>query len=168
MFLGSQQLTIDAKNRLSVPYIFRRKFDEERDGHSFYALPGRRPRTLSLYPDKRYERVLGVEPDNEVLSDNAYGYRQFLDSHTVLLDPDKQGRVLIPEWLLSSVGIENEVVLAAVRDHLELWRRDDHEAFAKEMWAALPERRASAVDEMKRLVAGASAATTATADAAAG
>jgi hypothetical protein len=43
------------------------------------------------------------------------------------------------------------VVLIAVRDHLELWRRDEFEAFEAGMWPEYPDQRAKAVDEMKSL-----------------
>ena len=36
---------------------------------------------------------------------------------------DKQGRVVIPASLLQTAGIEREVVVAGVYDHLEIWDR---------------------------------------------
>lgn len=152
MFLaGTFELTIDAKNRLSVPFAIRRKLSEERDGQSLYAVPGRRAGTLALYPEKYYERLRAGLPADEALSEEAFAYRQFESSQSALLEPDSQGRVLIPERLLKRVGIDKEVVLIAVRDHLELWRRADFEAFESAMWGAYPQKRAAAMDEMKRL-----------------
>lgn len=152
MFLaGTHELSIDSKNRLSIPFAIRRKLSEERDGHSFYVMPGRRRGTLAFYPEKYYERLRANLPDDDALSDAAYAYRQFEYSQSALLDPDSQGRVLIPDRLLKRAGLEREAVLIAVRDHLELWRRDDFEQFESQMWPEYPEQRTRAVEEMKQL-----------------
>lgn len=157
MFLaGTYELTIDIKNRLSIPFAIRRKLNEERDGHAFYAVPGRRKGTLALYPEKYYERLRADLPADDSLSDEAYAYRQFEYSQSALLDPDGQGRVLIPERLLKKAGLDKDVVLIAVRDHLELWRRADFEAFEGGMWPEYPQQRAKAVAEQRRLATEAS------------
>lgn len=152
-FAGTHELTIDGKNRLSIPFAIRRKLSEDRDGHSFYLVPGRRPGTLALYAEKYYERVRADLPGDDSLSDEAYAYRQFEYSQSALLGPDGQGRVLIPERILKRAGLGKDVVLIAVRDHLEIWRREDFEAFEGEMWPAYPQQRANAVQEMKTLAA---------------
>ncbi len=36
---------------------------------------------------------------------------------------DKQGRVMIPAPLASHAGLERDVVVAGVHDHLEIWDR---------------------------------------------
>jgi MraZ protein len=154
MFLaGTFELTIDAKNRLSIPFVLRRKLDPERDGHALYVVPGRRTGTLALYPEKYYERLRADLPGDDALSDEAFAYRQFESSQSALLDPDGQGRVLIPERLLKRAGMDKDVTLIAVRDHLELWQRADFEAFEAEMWGAYPQKRTQAMDEMKQLAA---------------
>jgi len=38
-------------------------------------------------------------------------------------EPDKQGRVMLPTTLAKNAGIGREVVVAGVRDHLEIWDR---------------------------------------------
>jgi MraZ protein len=152
MFLtGTYELTIDNKNRLSVPFAIRRKLSDEHDGHSFYVVPGRRPQTLALYAERYYEKLRAALPPDDALSDEAFAFRQFEYAHSALLDPDAQGRILIPERLLKQAGLDKEVVLVAVRDHLELWRRDDFDKFADTMWAQYPQHRARALDEMNRL-----------------
>ena len=153
-FTGTYELTVDNKNRLSIPFAVRRKLSEERDGHAFYVVPGRRPGTLDLYAEKYYERLRADLPADDSLSDEAYAYRQFEYSQSALLDPDAQGRVLIPERLLKHAGLEKDVVLLAVRDHLEVWRKADFDAFDAGMWPDYPQKRAQAIAEMKNLAPG--------------
>jgi MraZ protein len=109
---------------------------------------------LALYAEKYYERLRAELPEDDALSDDAYAFRQFEYSQSALLDPDAQGRILLPERLLKRAGLDKEVVLIAVRDHLELWRRDDFEQFEESMWPRYPEQRARALDEMKQLAPG--------------
>jgi len=154
MFLaGTYELTIDAKNRLSIPFAIRRKLHPEEHGQSFYLIPGRRSGTLALYPEKYYERLQENVPPDDALSEEVFAFRQFEYAASALLEPDDQGRVLLPQRLLQRLGFGKDVVLIAVRDHLELWRREDFEAFESGMWAAYAERRAKALEEMKRVVA---------------
>ncbi len=148
---GLYELVIDNKNRLSIPFAIRRKLHEDRDGHAFYALPGRRKGTVSLYPQRHYERLCAhLAPDN-LLSESTFNFRQFECARSAPLDPDGQGRVLLPDSLLKRMGLGPNVVLIGVRDHLELWRPEDFAAFDEEMWSEYPERRAKAVDELNRL-----------------
>ncbi len=152
MFLsGTYDLAIDNKNRLSIPFTIRRKLSEDRDGHSFYVVAGRRRGTLALYPEKYFERLRAADPADDSLSDAAYAFRQFEYSQSALLEPDAQGRVLLPDRLVKRVGLAASVILIGVRDHLEVWRPEDFEAFDNEMWPAYPERRTKALEEMKQL-----------------
>jgi MraZ protein len=38
-------------------------------------------------------------------------------------DLDKQGRVMVPQPLVEHAKLDREVVVAGVRDHLEIWDR---------------------------------------------
>lgn len=152
MFLaGTYELSIDNKNRLSIPYSIRRKLNEERDGHSFYVVPGRRQGTLALYAEKYYEQLRANLPPDDQLSDDAFAFRQFEYSQSALLDPDNQGRILIPERLLQRAGIRKDAVMIAVRDHLELWSREAFDEFERAMWSNYPQQRSNAINEMNRL-----------------
>ena len=149
MFLvGTYELTIDAKNRLSIPFNIRRKLDGRRDGHAFYVLPGLRHGTLALFPEEYFERLRPVPPA-ESLSESTHQWRQFEYSQCGLLDSDSQGRVLIPDRLIKRVGLGKEVTLIGVQDHLELWSRKDFEEFENSQWDGLADNRAKAMAELK-------------------
>jgi MraZ protein len=147
---GTYELTIDAKNRLSIPFNIRRKLDERRDGQSFYVVPGQRQGTLALYPEVYFERLRPVLRE-ESLSDETHRWRQFEFSQCALLDPDAQGRILLPERTLKRVGVGKDVVLIGVQDHLELWDRKQFEDFENEQWARFSENRAKAMQELRAL-----------------
>ncbi len=151
MFVGTHELTIDSKNRLSIPYAVRSKLNPEKHGRCFYVLPGRRLGTLDLYPDLVFERGRQDTPASDRLSDEALAWLQFESSQTWLLDPDDQGRVLIPARLLKRAGLERDVVLIGVRDHMELWSKAAFEKFELERWTEYPAQRARAAEEIAKM-----------------
>ncbi len=46
---------------------------------------------------------------------------------------DRQGRVIVPAALSNQASLRREVVVAGVRDHLEIWDRDAWREHLKEV-----------------------------------
>jgi MraZ protein len=148
-FVGTYELAIDNKNRLSIPHAVRSKMDCNTEGRSFYIVPGQRRGTLAIYPERYFERTRAQIPPPEQLSEEGYEWRQFEYSQSALVDPDNQGRILIPERLLRRAGIGREVTLIGVQDRLELWSRSEFEAFQEGKWPDYPQHRAKAMRELR-------------------
>jgi MraZ protein len=152
-FVGMYELTIDAKSRLSIPHAIRSKMNCDADGRSFYVVPGQRRGTLAMYPERYFEQARAQIPPPEQLSEDGHEWRQFEYSQSALLDPDSQGRILIPERLLTRAGIGREVTLIGVQDRLELWSRTAFDAFQDGKWPEYPQHRAAAMKELRALQA---------------
>ena len=150
-FVGNYSLSIDAKHRLSIPHQVRSKMDASTHGRSFYVVPGRRPGILAVYPDLYFEWTRQEIPAEEQLSEDAHAWRQFELSQSALIDPDSQGRILIPDRLLKRAGINKEVTLAGVQDHLEVWDRAAYESFESSLWDKFPQVRKEAMAEFREL-----------------
>ena len=150
-FVGMYELTIDAKNRLSIPHAVRSKMNCDTDGRAFYIAPGQKRGTLAIYPERYFEQTRAQFPADEQLSQEAYEWRQFEYSQAALLDPDSQGRILIPERLLKRAGIGREVTLIGVQDRLEMWSRAEYDAFQDGKWPDYPQHRAAAMKELREL-----------------
>lgn len=132
IFIGEHDLTLDDKNRLLVPSDVRRVMSPERDGEGFYVIIGvnRKP---WLFPERYYELLLDREaetlppeaelnPDLQRLDD---WQKRFGMARRVAWD--RQGRILLPEATLRRTETQRDVTLVGVRNHLELWNRDDWE-----------------------------------------
>jgi MraZ protein len=127
LLYGEYPLTIDDKNRLLVPAVVRKSLDAQRDGNAFFMITGIN-RKLWLYPERIYEALAAqsiteLSPNEDLLEFDQMSYGMALR-----LDWDKQGRILIPEMTLQRAALNREVTMTGVRDHLELWNRDDWEA----------------------------------------
>jgi MraZ protein len=133
MLLGEYEHTIDDKNRLTLPAKFRQAFG---DG---VILTRGLERCVVAYPrhdwTERVERRLdALDP----LSGEARAVRRFTFSGASDDQLDKQGRVTIPPPLLRHAGLEREVVVAGLHDHLEIWDRAAWRAQLAELEGSAP------------------------------
>jgi MraZ protein len=139
MLLGEYEHTLDDKNRITLPAKFRAAFaagvvvTRGMDG-CLYAY---RQEDWDKLVDNR---LAGLDP----LSKEGRRMQRFFFSGAAEAELDKQGRVMIPAALIEHAGLGRNVVVAGVRDHLELW---DGAAWRKEM----KEVEGSAEDVAERL-----------------
>jgi MraZ protein len=118
MLLGEFEHSIDEKNRLTLPAKFRQALSggvvvtRGMDG------------CLYAYARDDWEHVVDSRlAQLDPLSREARVMQRFFFSGAAEGEPDKQGRIVIPPALLEHAGLGREVVVAGVRDHLEIWDR---------------------------------------------
>ena len=115
MFLGEYTHSIDDKGRVTIPSKFRgelaaglvvtRGFDQN----------------LMVFPLQEWQ-VLAEKIANRPLSDDSVrAFRRRVFSGAVDLEPDRQGRIVLPQYLREFANIENEVVVAGMFNYVELW-----------------------------------------------
>ncbi|HEX2110329.1 MAG TPA: division/cell wall cluster transcriptional repressor MraZ [Gaiellaceae bacterium] len=116
MLLGEYEHALDDKNRVTLPARFREAFAD-----GVFVARGIDPCLLVYPPDgwTRFvdEQMAGLNP----FSREARQMSRYLFAGTVETDLDKQGRVMLPPPLLEHAKLRRGVVVAGVRDHLELW-----------------------------------------------
>ncbi|MFN8188218.1 MAG: division/cell wall cluster transcriptional repressor MraZ [Gaiellales bacterium] len=118
MFLGEYEHTLDDKNRLTLPAKFRDAFVE--GAVVTRGMDG----CLSVYAKSDWERFVSVRlGELDPFSSEARQIERFLFSGAAEAEPDRQGRVMIPSALLAHAKLDREVVVAGVRDHVEIWDR---------------------------------------------
>jgi MraZ protein len=118
MLVGEFDHTIDEKNRLTLPAKFRQAFagglvvTRGMDG------------CLYVFPRDEWEAsVEGRLAELDPLSKEGRLMQRYFYSGAAEADPDKQGRVMVPTALSEHAGLGRDVVIAGVRDHLEIWDR---------------------------------------------
>ena len=118
MLLGEHEHTLDDKNRLTLPARFRAAFaggvvvTRGMDG------------CLYAYRREDFNRLVETRlVELDPLSQEGRRMHRFFFSGAAEVDPDKQGRVMIPAALIQHAGLGREVVVAGVHDHLEIWDR---------------------------------------------
>lgn len=118
MFLGEFRHTIDEKGRLTIPAKFRgllaagmvvtRGFD----------------RNLMAFSLEGWEELAERIKSLPISDPSAREFRRRVFSGAVDLIPDRQGRVLLPTYLREFAGIDGDVVIAGMYNHLEIWNGD--------------------------------------------
>jgi MraZ protein len=118
MLLGEYEHTLDDKNRLTLPARFREPFDgglvvtRGMDG------------CLFVFTREDWERFVAVRLEGlDPFSKEARQMSRFLFSAAAEAELDKQGRFPLPPPLIQHARLGREVVVAGVRDHVEIWDR---------------------------------------------
>ena len=119
MLLGEYEHTIDDKNRLTLPARFREAFGD--------GVVVTRGLDICLYvlPRGDWQRMVddSLQP-LDTLSRETRELERYFYSAAAEADLDKQGRVMIPTPLARYARLGREVVVAGVRNRLEIWDRD--------------------------------------------
>jgi MraZ protein len=118
MFLGEYEHTLDDKNRLTLPARFRDAF-----GGGLVVARGM-DGCLVVYTRDAWTEFVSVRLDGlDPFSREARQMSRFVFAGAHETEPDKQGRVMIPPPLVAHGRLDREVVIAGVRDHVEIWNR---------------------------------------------
>jgi transcriptional regulator MraZ len=117
MLLGTHDHTIDDKSRLTLPAKFRHSFEA-----GVVVTRGLDP-CLVAYPRDEWARSQSRIAELDTLSGEARQLQRVVYGNAVEGDLDKQGRFVIPTKLREYAGLDRDVVVAGVNDHLEIWDR---------------------------------------------
>lgn len=126
MFLGEYEHTIDAKSRLAIPARFRSQMDRGA------VISKGQGACLSVYTIERWE-----ERSNELVASKSgeelrdFERRIYPSASEVELDG--QGRIVIPAKLRTYAKLGNDVTIAGVRDHFEVWDRATWQAYQERL-----------------------------------
>ena len=124
---GEYELLIDDKSRLLIPSEVRRAIVPDVHGDAFFLMPGINKMPW-LYVERYYEELVARVPQEMTPAMDMLAFDQLHFARASRVEPDKQGRIVMPEKVLRRANIKREVTLIGVRDHLEVWNRDEWDA----------------------------------------
>lgn len=137
MFQGTYNLTLDDKGRIALPTGQRELLSAFCGGAISVMNNPLDAGCLWIYPRPEWERVRqelmslnSFEPAHRILQ------RQMLGS-SVDLDPDNNGRVLLPPTLRDHAGLGKRCVLVGLGMKYELWNDEAYRAISAPLDAAL-------------------------------
>ena len=133
---GTYLRTFDDKQRFAVPKRLRDEMLHQEAGELYVAPEV--DRSLSLFaPDLFAERAQRLAESSG--RGHVRNYLRLYYSQAERVDVDGQGRIRIPERLIQFSGLQQEVVLLGVHDHLEIWDKATWQAFFAEHSPAFDE-----------------------------
>lgn len=137
MLIGEYQHSLDAKGRISFPSKLR-----EALGASFVVTKGL-DNCLFVYRLEDW-KVL-EEKTAQLPTSKARQIQRFLFAGAALVEPDKQGRVLLPQKLREHANLGDDVTVIGVSTRVEIWDTERWNALNEELTS---ESIADAMDEL--------------------
>jgi MraZ protein len=146
MFRGRFTHTIDTKGRMSIPSGFRTELERRSQRAPILTSAYE---CLRLYPYEDWcDFESGVvEQTGEDL--DAQSFRRMLLSGATDCPIDKQGRMLIPQYLRDHAGLDREITIAGVGQFIEFWDKARFDADLQKTQARYPDI-VSLVESRKR------------------
>ncbi len=128
LLTGTHSRTLDEKKRMTLPKRVREQIGDEAQ---LFVVPGA-DQTLWIYTKDELEKLSGKLDDTPATDAEARVFRRLFFAQMEEVDLDRTGRVLIPDRLITFAGLEHEVVLLGVQDHLEVWDTNRWQAYFAE------------------------------------
>ena len=125
MFIGQYSHSLDNKGRVAVPAKFRSKLKKA-------VVTKGLDSCLFLYPEKEWQKMadqIAARPID--VADNRAFSRTILAGATEV-EFDKQGRIILPEYLRKFAGIKKNVIIAGLYNRLEIWDEEKWNKYQKE------------------------------------
>ena len=106
---------VDEKKRLAVPSKFRTELKNK------VVVTRGLDRCLFVYTMKSWEELAGKLGSLPVGEADTRSFTRLMLAGAVDVDVDKQGRILIPDYLKEYAGLTKNVVIAGLYNRLEIW-----------------------------------------------
>lgn len=120
MFIGEYNHTIDDKGRIIIPSKLRNDL-----GNNFIVTRGL-DGCLFIYSNSEWNNIINKYKNLPDTKEKRSFLRVFLSGATIC-EYDRQGRINIPQSLISYANLKRECIIVGVFDRLEIW--------AKETWS---------------------------------
>jgi MraZ protein len=115
MFIGEYQHNIDEKGRLAVPVKFRNELAKG-------AVVTRGiDNCLFLYPQKDWEQLAEKLSKLPISKANTRAFARLMLAGAMDCEVDKQGRIILPDYLRKYASVKKKVVIAGLYNRLEIW-----------------------------------------------
>lgn len=127
MFYGEYLHTIDRKGRLILPAKFRESA-KSNFIDKFFITRGL-DSCLFMFSEDEWRTQEQKFKSLPITKQQARSFSRLYFSGAVEVSADKQGRILIPQFLKDYAGIKREVVIVGVSNRIEIWSRDKWKEF---------------------------------------
>ena len=118
MFIGEYNHTIDAKGRLIIPSRYREEL-----GENFKVTKGF-DGCLFAYDNSDWNRLQEKLAALPLANKESRVLNRFFLGSAMDAEFDKQGRILVTAPLRDHAGLNKDVVLVGVGNHIEIWSRE--------------------------------------------
>jgi MraZ protein len=115
MFIGEYQHSMDEKGRLAVPVKFRA------DLLKGAVVTRGLDRCLFLYTLEQWNQLAEKLVKLPLSQSKSRAFARLMLAGAMDVTLDRQGRVMLPEYLRQYAGVSKKVVITGLYDRLEIW-----------------------------------------------
>jgi MraZ protein len=127
MFYGEYFHSIDRKGRLILPSKFR-EVAKANFIERFFVTRGL-DKCLFMFSEEEWRAQESKFKAIPFTKQQARTFNRLFFSGAVDIVPDKQGRILLPQYLKDFADIKKEVVVVGVANRIEIWAKDKWQEF---------------------------------------
>ena len=129
MFYGEYIHTIDRKGRLILPARFR-EVAKQQFIDKFFVTRGL-DTCLFMFSEEEWRSQETKFKSMSFTKQEARVFNRLYFSGAMEIVPDKQGRILLAQYLKDYAGIKRDVIIVGVSNRIEIWSKDIWEEFYK-------------------------------------
>lgn len=129
MFYGEHEHSIDNKGRLIIPSKFREVF-KENYVERFFVTRGL-DTCLFVFTEDEWKKQEGRFKSLSFTNSEARHFNRLYFSGACEVTCDKQGRVIIPDYLKDFALIKRDVVIVGVSNRMEIWSKENWQHYFK-------------------------------------
>ena len=126
MLIGEYQHSLDSYGRVNFPAKLREDVAE-----TFNLSKGLGDPCLFVYSQQEWDKL--TEKLNSLPLSKARALQRFLFAGATQVQPDKQGRILIPQNLRQYAGLQKDLVIVGASNRAEIWDQDQWEQMCNEV-----------------------------------
>ena len=119
MLMGRFDYTVDSKSRANFPPKFRNEMGDVLYVTKWF------DKCLVAYGQEQWDKLDSRFDDMPTVQ--AKDMLRVLYGNAVELTPDKQGRILLPQYLKDHAGITKDIVIIGARSYAEIWDKEAYE-----------------------------------------
>lgn len=124
MFFGETAINLDAKGRMAVPTRYREALEESCGNALVLTYSAFDSGCLWLYPEPEWERVREQVMGLSTFNPSHRSLQRRLVGSATALEPDSNGRLLLPLTLRQVAGLEKRVVMMGMGARFEVWNEN--------------------------------------------
>lgn len=123
MFIGEYHHSIDDKSRMAIPAKFRNTL--KRGAVVTKGLDT----CLVIYPEKEWKALAEKVSRLPISQSNTRAFSRFLLSGAMDIELDKQGRMLLPDYLRQYAKLGRKAIVVGLHTRLEIWDEQEWLAY---------------------------------------
>lgn len=127
MFIGEYKHNLDEKGRLAIPSKFRKSLAKGA------VVTRGLDASLFLFPKEEWGKLAEKLAGLPLGQSNSRAFARLMLAGAMDVDLDKQGRIVLPEYLRQYAGLTKASIVAGLYNRLEIWDEAKWESYKKKV-----------------------------------